>query len=171
MLDLSSGNDLYDLYCGYGLFTLTLGARARKGTGIERTPEAIDAAIRNAKRLGGTNTRFFRSDITGATLPHLISRVRPQDAILLDPPRGGTAPGVIECIAARRPGRVVHMFCNIDGMPAEISRWRAAGYIPVRGVPFDMFPGTDETEVMVLFGGAAEKRSQRRALKGISSIR
>ena len=171
MLDLTSGDDLYDLYCGYGLFTLTLGTRARRGTGIERTPESIDAAIRNAKRLGGTNTRFFRSDITGTTLPHLISRVRPRDAMLLDPPRGGTAPGVIECVAARRPGRVVHMFCDIDVMPAEISRWRAAGYMPVRGVPFDMFPGTDETEVMVLFGPAAEKGSQRRALKGMSSIR
>ena len=171
MLDVSSGDDLYDLYCGYGLFTLTLGARARRGTGIERTPESIDAAIRNAKRLGGTNTKFFRSDITGTTLPRLLERVRSRDAILLDPPRGGTAPGVIECVAARRPGRVVHMFCNIDIMPAEISRWRTAGYMPVRGVPFDMFPGTDETEVMVLFGPAAVKGSQRTELKGMSSMR
>ena len=46
MLNLSSGNDLYDLYCGYGLFTLTLGARARKVTGIERTPERISSAIK-----------------------------------------------------------------------------------------------------------------------------
>jgi tRNA/tmRNA/rRNA uracil-C5-methylase (TrmA/RlmC/RlmD family) len=171
MLDVSSGDDLYDLYCGYGLFTLTLGARARRGTGIERTPESIDAALRNATRLGGTNTKFFRSDITGTTLPHLLARVRSRDAILLDPPRTGTAPGVIECVAARRPARVVHMFCNIDIMPAEISRWKAAGYIPVRGVPFDMFPGTDETEVMVLFTPAAAKGSQRTELKGKSSTR
>jgi tRNA/tmRNA/rRNA uracil-C5-methylase (TrmA/RlmC/RlmD family) len=171
MLDLSSGDDLYDLYCGYGLFTLTLGTRARRVTGIERTPESIDAAIRNAKRLGGTNARFFRSDITGTTLPHLLQRVRPRDVVLLDPPRGGTAPGVIECVAARRPARVVHMFCNIDIMPAEISRWNTAGYVPVRGVPFDMFPGTDETEVMLLFGPAAAKGSQRREPKGISSMR
>ena len=171
MLDVSSGDDLYDLYCGYGLFTLTLGTRARKGTGIERTPESIDAALRNAKRLGGTNTKFFRSDITGTTLPHLLERMRDRDAVLLDPPRGGTAPGVIECVAARRPRRVVHMFCNMDIMPAEISRWRAAGYMPARGVPFDMFPGTNETEVMVLFGPASGKGSQRMELNGTSSMR
>jgi len=158
MLDLSPGNDMYDLYCGYGLFTLTVGARARRGTGIERTPESIDAAIRNARRLGGTNSKFLRSDITAETLPRLLSGVRSADAVLLDPPRTGTAPGVIECIAARRPGRVVHMFCDIEIMPAEISRWKAAGYVPARGVPFDMFPGTDETEVMVLFTPAAGKR-------------
>ncbi len=171
MLNLSSGNDLYDLYCGYGLFTLTLGTHARRGTGIERTPESVDAAIRNAQRLGGTNTRFVRSDITAETLPRLISRAGPGDAVLLDPPRGGTAPGVIECIAARRPGRVVHMFCNVDIMGAEISRWRAAGYTPVRGVPFDMFPGTDETEVMVLFGPGPGKGSQGKRPKGMSSTR
>ena len=171
MLDCSSGDDLYDLYCGYGLFTLTLGTGARRGRGIERTPESIEAAIRNAKRLGAANTQFFRSDITGTTLPRLLAGVRTRDAILLDPPRGGTAPGVIECAAARRPGRVVHMFCNVDIMPAEIARWKAAGYMPVRGVPFDMFPGTDETEVMVLFEPATGKGSQRRGVRGMSSTR
>ena len=63
------------------------------------------------------------------------------------------------------------MICNIDIMPAEISRWKTAGYAPVRGVPFDMFPGTDETEVMLLFGPAAEKGGQRRGPKGMSSTR
>jgi len=157
MLELSSRNDLYDLFCGYGLFTLTLGTRARKGTGIERNPESIDAAAGNAKRLGESSVRFFRSDITADTLPRLLARVRGEDAVLLDPPRGGTAPGVIECVAARRPGRVVHMFCNIDIMPAEISRWMTAGYVPVRGVPFDMFPGTDDTEIMILFRPAGTR--------------
>jgi hypothetical protein len=63
------------------------------------------------------------------------------------------------------------MFCNMDIMPAEISRWRAAGYMPARGVPFDMFPGTNETEVMVLFGPASGKGSQRMELNGTSSMR
>ena len=150
MLALSAGSNLYDLYCGYGLFTLTTGSRAGRGTGIERSPESIDAAARNAERLGITSVKFSRSDIAGETLPALLSHMRPADAVILDPPRGGTAPGVIECVAAHRPGRIVHMFCNIDIMGTEIARWIAAGYIPARGVPFDMFPGTEETEVMVL---------------------
>ncbi len=156
MLDLSPSADFFDLYCGYGLFTLTAGTRARRGTGIERSPESIDAAVRNAQRLGKTNAGFIRSDITAETLPRLIAGLKSRDAVLLDPPRGGTAPGVIECIAARRPGRVVHMFCNIDIMPAEIARWKGAGYVPVRGVPFDMFPGTDDTETLVLLAPARE---------------
>ncbi len=175
MLCLSREGDLYDLYCGYGLFTLTTGVPARRAAGVERTPEAVDAAEANARRLGSANARFFRSDITGETLSRLLSRMRPSDALILDPPRGGTAQGVIECAAARKPGRVVHMFCNIDVVEGEIFRWRKAGYVPVRAVPFDMFPGTDDTEIMVLLtpaaGHAEEGGVQRMSPKGISSTR
>lgn len=155
MLGLTPESDMYDLYCGYGLFTLTIGARARHAAGFERTPEAIEAAEANALRLGSANARFFRSDITGETLTRLLSRMKPSDGLLLDPPRSGTGPGVIECAAARRPGRVVHMFCNTDVIEGELFRWRKAGYVPVRAVPFDMFPGTDETEILVLLTPAA----------------
>ena len=67
------------------------------------------------------------------------------------------------------------MFCNIDVVEGEIFRWKKAGYIPVRAVPFDMFPGTDETEIMVLFSPADAREKdgkvQRTALKGTSSTR
>ena len=175
MLALSQESDLYDLYCGYGLFTLTIGARARRAAGFEWTPEAIEAAEANGRRLGSAHARFFRSDITGETLSRLLSRMRRADALLLDPPRGGTGPGVIESAAARRPGKAVHMFCNIDIVEAELFRWQKAGYVPVRAVPFDLFPGTDDTEIMVLLtpaGGRGEAGTvQRTALKGISSTR
>jgi hypothetical protein len=36
-------------------------------------------------------------------------------------------------------------------MPAELERWRSTGYRLAEAVPFDMFPGTDEIEVMALF--------------------
>ena len=70
--------------------------------------------------------------------------------MLLDPPRGGTAEGVIEVLAAKRPGRVVHLFCDIDIMPAEIRRWEASGYVREKVIPFDMFPGTSTIEVVTL---------------------
>ncbi|HUI11748.1 MAG TPA: methyltransferase domain-containing protein [Bacteroidota bacterium] len=150
MLALGGDDDMVDLYCGYGVFTLTAGRAARRATGIERSAEAVEAAIRNAKARGPSNARFIRGDITEESLGAVLSRLRRRDAVLLDPPRGGTAPGVIECVAAARPARAVHMFCNIDIMPGELERWSRAGYRVVRGTPFDMFPGTDETEIMVL---------------------
>ncbi len=76
--------------------------------------------------------------------------MKPQDVALLDPPRAGTMAGVIEALAARRPAKVLHIFCNIDIMPAELKRWEKGGYATSRVVPFDMFPGTSSMEIMVL---------------------
>ena len=151
LLRVEGDSILFDLYCGYGLFTLTLGAHAGTAVGIERSPEAVLAAKANALRNGIGNVRFVRCDITAETLEPLLSRATPGALFLLDPARGGTAPGVIEAVAATRPGRVVHLFCRIDLMPAELERWRSAGYRLAEAVPFDMFPGTDEVEVMALF--------------------
>lgn len=151
LLRPGAGTTLYDLYCGYGLFTLTVGTQAAACVGVERSPESLDAAIANGRRLRAAHVRFIRSDITPESLGPIIAGARPTDVMLLDPPRGGAAPGVIECIAARGTGRVLHLLCNIDLAAAEIGRWKKSGYRLAEAVPFDMFPGTDDVEVMALF--------------------
>jgi 23S rRNA (uracil1939-C5)-methyltransferase len=150
LLELKRDARLYDLFCGYGLFALCLNDKVESVQGIDNAAESISAAIANAKRQKATNVRFTRSAITVGTLPRLLASARQNDVILLDPPRSGTGEGVIECLAARNPARVLHIFCNVDLMPAELARWKQSGYLVTRAVPFDMFPGTASVEVMVL---------------------
>jgi 23S rRNA (uracil1939-C5)-methyltransferase len=150
LLELKRDARLYDLFCGYGLFALCLNDKVESVQGIDNAAESISAAIANAKRQKATNVRFTRSAITVETLPRLLASARQNDVILLDPPRSGTGEGVIECLAARNPARVLHIFCNVDLMPAELARWKQSGYLVTRAVPFDMFPGTASVEVMVL---------------------
>jgi tRNA/tmRNA/rRNA uracil-C5-methylase (TrmA/RlmC/RlmD family) len=145
------GETLYDLYCGYGMFALSLAHHFHVVIGVERSPESIEAARANARRLNARNVRFIRQDITAASLMKLVLGIRPNDVILLDPPRGGTADGVITCIAAHRPKRALHIFCNIELIPKDIGRWEDGGYRLLRAVPLDMFPGTPAVELMLLF--------------------
>ncbi len=164
LLQPAADSTLYDLYCGYGLFTLTVGTSAGACIGVERSPESVDAAIANGRRLHAENVRFIKSDITPETLGPLIAGARPGDAMLLDPPRGGAAAGVIECLAARRTGRILHLLCNIDLAEPEIQRWKKSGYRLADAVPFDMFPGTDDVEIMALFTpdpGSHHARTER----------
>ena len=72
------------------------------------------------------------------------------EAILLDPPRQGTEVGVIQALAARNPIRVLHIFCDLDSLPKEVKEWNSNGFDVSEVVPLDMFPGTDNLEVMVL---------------------
>jgi 23S rRNA (uracil1939-C5)-methyltransferase len=58
---------------------------------------------------------------------------------------------VIEVVAARKPRRVLHLFCNSDSMPGEVMRWKESGYVASWARPFDMFPGTPVVEFLIAF--------------------
>lgn len=155
LLQLSADDTLFDLYCGYGLFSLSLASGVRTVTGIELSRSSISDAIDNAKRNKATNVQFHTADISADSLPRFFHRApdpRPGGALkfLIDPPRNGTSEEVIELLAEQRPQKVVHIFCNSDIIGKELQRWKECGYSPARAVPFDMFPGTSEIEMMVL---------------------
>ena len=150
MMQCSGNDQLLDLYCGYGLFSLGAASQVRSVTGVDLSQEAINDALGNAEALKVKNSRFIRADVDEESLERLLSSRSKFTKVILDPPRNGTKPNVIELIAAREISRALHIFCNIDLMPQELERWNSAGYSVVRAVPFDMFPGTREVEVMVV---------------------
>lgn len=150
LLAPSKEQKLFDLYCGYGLLGLCLAGECKAVVGVESSPASISSAIANARRQNVNNARFMLSDINQQTIERIMHTAQPTDLVVLDPPRTGTADGVIECIAASRPARVLHVFCEIDLIPHELGRWKRSGYKPVRAIPLDMFPGTSLLETMVL---------------------
>lgn len=142
---------LLDLYCGYGLFSHTLGARCRKVTGVELSREAVRSAQEIAKRQGAAGRMTFRSArIDARSLASGQPAAGGPEIVLLDPPRQGCGPGVITALAARRPRRVLHIFCGTDEIPGELQQWSKAGYRVDAIRPLDMFPGTPNLETLVL---------------------
>lgn len=139
---------LLDLYCGYGLFGLVLAGSFARVIGADISPDAISAANDNATRQKVRNVRFLRSTLDEESVEALLHRCRSPLAVVLDPPRGGTAEGIIPLLASYAPSRVVHLFCNIDGMPEELKRWESEGYQVDAAVPVDMFPGTAALEIV-----------------------
>lgn len=144
------GRAFVDLYCGYGLFSLCLGAAARSIVGIDAEGPAIEAAQENAKHAGLSQARFIAGRVTGEFLEERLRPSERAEKILLDPPRQGTGPGVVESLAKRRPEAVLHVFCGTDEMPAELERWRRAGYALARATPLDLFPGSANLETLAL---------------------
>jgi len=151
LLGLPCAGTLFDLYCGYGLFGIAMADQVKRVVGVDLAPVSIEAAQRIAQHLHLKNVRFHRNNLTTDSLAQLLERSGPEDRVILDPPRGGTAEGVIEVIAGRQVHRVVHLFCNIDILVREVERWEKAGYRMERAVPLDMFPGTSTVEVAGLF--------------------
>lgn len=155
LLQLTKQDLLFDLYCGYGLFSLSLAADVKHVTGVELSRSSISDAIANAKRNKLTNVRFHAADISPDSLPRFFQRTpdaKPGAGLkfLIDPPRNGTSEDVIEFLAEQQPQKVVHIFCNSGIIAKELKRWKECGYRPTKVIPFDMFPGTNEVEMMVL---------------------
>ena len=145
------GERLIDLYCGYGLFSHYLADRFGEIVGVDAHAGAIESAEQNS-RLNPARARrtFVAREIAGHSLPGVLKRLTPvQETVILDPPRQGTGAGVIEYVAARRPQRVVHIFCNVDEIPPALAEWKRGGYSPARIVPLDLFPGTPSLEIVI----------------------
>jgi 23S rRNA (uracil1939-C5)-methyltransferase len=117
--------------------------------GIELSQQSIESAKANALRRRANNVRFLRADITAEIVLRQLRKCSTNDVVLLDPPRNGTAEGVIEAVASFSPGLVLHICCNIDLIPKEAKRWRTSGYELQRIIPLDSFPGMDEVETVV----------------------
>ena len=144
---------LIDLYCGYGLFSLGLAGAYKEVLGVDAAGVSIQAAQSMAGSDPAGRCRFRAGRIQARSLDKLLPPpdATTPEAILLDPPKQGTEPGVIRALAARGPVRVLHIFCDMDALAKEVNQWRKSGYMVAKVVPLDMFPGTDNLEVMVLF--------------------
>lgn len=159
LLAPTPGSTVYDLYCGYGLLGIRMAQHAKRVLGVDFNESAIQAAIGNASHLvPGRDVRFQTASISASWLENLP----PPDGkelFLLDPPRGGTSPGVIRAVADRKPARVVHVFCSVDQQKRELRIWRGCGYHPTAVRLFDMFPGSANLETAILL----ERREIRRS--------
>lgn len=152
-----TGKRVVDAYCGVGTMTLALAQKAAAVIGVEEVPAAVENAKAAAKTNGVENVRFVREKCE-RYLPQLL-KTEPVDAILLDPPRGGLKPAVIEAIAQCGIADVVYVSCSPQTLARDTARFREAGYTVVRVTPVDMFPQTPEVECVCVLRKERKKQS------------
>ena len=140
-----------DLYCGSGLFSLPIAKAGATVMAIEENRQAIADAESNVRlnRLAPGQIRFLTSRVEEA-----LTRAGkdPWDAVVLDPPRQGCPPAVIDGVFNRiQPPVVVYVSCNPDALANELPVILKSGYRVARVQPVDMFPHTDHIETVMAF--------------------
>ena len=144
--ELTGQETVADVYCGAGTISLVMAQRAKKVLGIEIVPEAIENAKRNAERNGIRNTEFVCA-AAEVFLPRMAEKVKP-DVIVLDPPRKGCEPEVLEAIAKAAPQRVVYVSCGISSLARDLKILKTLGYEVGRIQCVDMFCWTGDVETV-----------------------
>jgi 23S rRNA (uracil1939-C5)-methyltransferase len=144
------GDEVLDLYCGVGNFTLPLARRAAQVTGVEGDTLLVERARDNARHNALGNVSVHVADLSAEIGIFPWARRR-YDLVLLDPPRAG-ARAVLEQLEVWRPRRIVYVSCDPATLARDAGvlvrerglRLRAAGVI-------DMFPHTAHVEAIAVF--------------------
>ena len=145
---LTGVETVVDAYCGAGTISLLLAQKAKKVIGIEIVPEAIQNANENAARNGIANAEFH----VGATeelLPKLVANGLRPDVIVLDPPRKGCDPAVLQAIIAAAPKRVVYVSCGAPTLARDARLLAEGGYAAEKVQCVDMFCWTGVVETVM----------------------
>ena len=146
---LTGEETLLDLYCGTGTIGLSMAAKVKQLIGVEVVAAAVEDARRNATRNGVENARFLCADAGEAAKQLKAEGIRP-DVVVLDPPRKGCSPDVVETVAAMGPARVVYVSCDPATLARDLKLFAELGYETKQVTPVDMFPRTAHVETVVL---------------------
>jgi 23S rRNA (uracil1939-C5)-methyltransferase len=71
------------------------------------------------------------------------------DVILLDPPRAGLNPKILEQLGALQVATLLYLSCDAPSLARDVKSLCAKGYEIRRMQPFDMFPQTAHLETLV----------------------
>jgi 23S rRNA (uracil1939-C5)-methyltransferase len=134
------GRLLVDAFAGVGTFAKVFSERFDRVIAIEESHSAAKDAVVNLSATPNVDLRIGKVE---DVLPLLEST---PDAIVLDPPRPGCAPPVLEAIATFRPTVVVYVSCNPATLARDLRVLVDAGYSLDSVTPLDMFPQTGHIE-------------------------
>jgi 23S rRNA (uracil1939-C5)-methyltransferase len=145
---LTGEETVIDAYCGVGTISLFLARKAKKVYGVEILPEAIEDARKNAELNGITNVEFAVGKAEEVMPAWKAQGLKP-DVIVVDPPRKGCDPALLDTMLLMGPRRIVYVSCNPSTLARDLRILEDGGYRTVEVQPVDMFPQTTHVECVV----------------------
>lgn len=154
----SNDDDLLELYCGNGNFTLPLSSCFRKVMATELSKSSVYSAIANMEMNQVENVTLVRlasEEVTQAlTGVREFRRLQGIDlqcfnfgTVFVDPPRAGLDPATLELVRGYQ--RILYISCNPETLAANLQDLSSTHRI-TRCALFDQFPYTDHMESGVL---------------------
>lgn len=145
---LTGKEKVIDAYCGTGTIGIIASKYAKEVLGVELNKDAIKDAITNAKRNEIKNIRFVNDD-AGKYMVSLAEKKEQVDVVIMDPPRSGSDEAFLSSVIKLAPKRVVYVSCGPDTLARDLKYLTKKGYKVTEATPYDMFPMTNHTEVVV----------------------
>jgi 23S rRNA (uracil1939-C5)-methyltransferase len=141
--DAAFAGEVLELYAGSGNFTRLLARRAARLTAVEVAGDA--AALLERALVGAPRPVRLVAGDAGTTAAALDG---PIDAALVDPPRAGLAPEVVEALARLEPRTLVYVSCDPATFARDARALGAAGWRVDHLAVLDLYPQTPHVELV-----------------------
>ena len=154
ILALNGSENVLDLFCGMGNFSLPLARRAHRVVGVEDYASSIASARINAVTNNINNVEFHAAD--AALVMARYQAAATFDLVIMDPPRTGNYQVTNELLKIR-PDRICYVSCDPATLVRDLAPLIHGGYEVVTSQPFDLFPQTWHIESMTLLSKASKR--------------
>ncbi len=133
---------LLDLYCGSGFFSIAFSGKYQRAVGIELDEFGITNAKTNAKLNGIENVEYY---VSKAENYDWIGHA--PDVVILDPPRAGLHPKVIQTLTLALPKKIIYVSCNYQRFAEELPT--LLNHYQINKIrALDLFPHTPHVELI-----------------------
>ena len=139
-------DNITDLFCGLGNFTLPLAALCHSVTGVEINTAMVNRLSESAKLNGLTNIAPVAADLLQANRGYLKPNT---NKVLLDPPRAGALEVCKTLAASKQVKTVVYVSCDPATLARDIEVLCDKGFSIVEYLAADMFAQTSHCEAVV----------------------
>ena len=150
LLDLNENDDVIDLFCGLGNFTLPISRYVNKVVGIEGDKGLVERAKANAEQNNITNALFYKADLFEDVSGFEWFRGKNYNKALIDPARTG-AIEIVELLPKLNIERLVYVSCNPATLARDTAKLISLGFSLESAGVMDMFPQTAHVESIALF--------------------
>lgn len=138
------GRRLADVYGGVGMFGLFLADGGAQVTVIESDPLAIEAGRKTAAEWGLTTIEFLAEDAASGLGD------RRDEVVVVDPPRSGLAPLVIDALVEDPPEVLLYVSCLPQSLARDLVPLTQAGFRVEHLELFDFYPQTFHSEALAV---------------------
>ena len=135
-----------DAYSGRGTLSAMISKKAKTVIAIEVEEQANLDAVEMLKKNNISNVDCVCGDCQ-EILPKIQVKV---NTLVLDPPRKGASPQVLDTILEHCPQKIVYLSCSSNTLGRDLKILTQDNkYKIIKVQPYDMFPNTKEVETLV----------------------
>ncbi len=148
-LDLNKNENVLDLFCGIGNFSLPIAQKVRSVTGIEGVKSSVEMAKYNAKSNQLDNAAFYCQDLS-QDMTKTSWFKQDYDVLVLDPSRMG-AYDILTQFKLKFFSKILYVSCDPVTLARDSKLILDAGFKLDKIGLMNMFPHTGHVESMALF--------------------